>query len=173
MPARVPERLPALSRVPAADIPIPALSLFSFQSPMNANRLHANIVLRRCRKTQLLRHQRRFISTNLSSSDTRLHTTSQPVILPTSTAVPIRATVTATKDTTSSDKIHSDNGRHLESPLARYQAMVDEGTLRKDDHQTRIIEKLQHLYENVLSYTAPPIPPQPLKSDSFVSCATK
>lgn len=140
---------------------------------MNSSRLHANIVLRRCRKTQLLRQHLRFVSTNLSSTDTRLPTTSQPVILPTSTAVPIRATTTARNNPTASEQSHSEYGNNSNtSPLERYQAMVDEGILRKDDHQTRIIEKLQHLYEDVLSYTAPPIPPQSLKSDSFVSRVT-
>ncbi|TBU33108.1 AFG1-like ATPase [Dichomitus squalens] len=51
-----------------------------------------------------------------------------------------------------------------QSPLEQYRRLVDSGTLRPDDHQTRIIEKLQRLHDDLLRYKPPHIshsPPSP------------
>ncbi|KAL0580056.1 ATPase [Marasmius crinis-equi] len=43
-------------------------------------------------------------------------------------------------------------------PLQQYHNLVNSGTLRGDEHQTRIIQKLQNLHDQLLDYTPPPIP---------------
>ncbi|KAE8451669.1 hypothetical protein EG329_003126 [Mollisiaceae sp. DMI_Dod_QoI] len=42
-------------------------------------------------------------------------------------------------------------------PLQEYDARVDQGRLRDDEHQRGIIESLQHLHDELKSYHAPPI----------------
>lgn len=54
------------------------------------------------------------------------------------------------------------------SPLRRYRSLVKSGVLRSDDHQTRIIETLQQLHDNLLDYDPPMIPELP-SSNSLVS----
>ncbi|KAF8204757.1 AFG1 family mitochondrial ATPase [Pholiota molesta] len=54
------------------------------------------------------------------------------------------------------------------TPLRQYQTMVDCGTLRGDDHQTRIIQKLQDLHDQLINYKPPPIPDAPV-SNSLLS----
>lgn len=44
------------------------------------------------------------------------------------------------------------------TPLEQYHRLVDSGTLRADDHQTRIIGKLQRLHDDLLHYQPPPVP---------------
>ncbi|KAJ7639137.1 AFG1-like ATPase-domain-containing protein [Roridomyces roridus] len=40
-------------------------------------------------------------------------------------------------------------------PLPRYRKLVESGALRGDDHQTRIIQKLQDLHDNLVGYSPP------------------
>ena len=44
------------------------------------------------------------------------------------------------------------------TPLRQYQKLIDSGVLRGDDHQTRIIQKLQDLHDELLTYDPPMIP---------------
>lgn len=44
------------------------------------------------------------------------------------------------------------------TPLRQYQKLIDSGVLRGDDHQTRIIQKLQDLHDELLNYDPPIIP---------------
>ncbi|KAF9006620.1 AFG1-like ATPase-domain-containing protein [Cyathus striatus] len=50
----------------------------------------------------------------------------------------------------------------------RYTQLIEAGALRGDDHQTRIIQKLQTLHDNLLNYSPPQIP-DPAKSNSLLS----
>ncbi|KAG7097311.1 hypothetical protein E1B28_004672 [Marasmius oreades] len=43
-------------------------------------------------------------------------------------------------------------------PLQQYNFLINKGALRGDEHQTRIIQKLQHLHDQLLDYTPPSIP---------------
>ncbi|KAJ3995531.1 AFG1-like ATPase-domain-containing protein [Lentinula boryana] len=43
-------------------------------------------------------------------------------------------------------------------PLVHYHNLVASGTLRGDEHQTRIIQKLQDLHDELMDYTPPSIP---------------
>ena len=56
---------------------------------------------------------------------------------------------------------------HL-TPLRQYQKLIDSGVLRGDDHQTRIIQKLQDLHDELLNYD-PPMVPYPTSENSIVS----
>jgi hypothetical protein len=123
------------------------------------------VIFRPCRTYNGFQISRRLVSTQLSSHDTRIPAGPQRIIPPTaaSPAYPIRlADSSAPRD---KGELNYDYYTPMsqcqiekESPLQQYQSMVDQGTLRKDDHQTRIIGKLEHLYEQVLSYTPPPLP---------------
>ena len=53
------------------------------------------------------------------------------------------------------------------TPLHQYQKLIDSGALRGDDHQTRIIQKLQDLHDQLVSYEPPQIPESP-NSNSLV-----
>jgi len=54
------------------------------------------------------------------------------------------------------------------TPIEQYHKLLESGVLHGDDHQTRIIRKLQDLHDKLLHYTPPPISsPTPLTS--FVS----
>lgn len=44
------------------------------------------------------------------------------------------------------------------SPLQKYHTMVETGALRPDDHQTKIIQILQDLYNRLLEYPPPSLP---------------
>lgn len=44
------------------------------------------------------------------------------------------------------------------SPLEQYYKLVETGTLKADDHQTRIIERLQRLHDDLLHHNPLPIP---------------
>lgn len=46
---------------------------------------------------------------------------------------------------------------HL-TPLRQYQKLIYSGVLRGDDHQTRIIQKLQDLHDELINYDPPMIP---------------
>lgn len=46
------------------------------------------------------------------------------------------------------------------SPLGQYQKLIDAGVLRGDDHQTRIIQGLEDLYNQVTAYKPPHVPDQ-------------
>jgi protein AFG1 len=54
------------------------------------------------------------------------------------------------------------------TPLQRYYKLVEAKTLRGDDHQTRIIQKLQDLHERLKDYDPPKIP-DPSTSNSLLS----
>ena len=54
------------------------------------------------------------------------------------------------------------------TPLQRYYHLVESGTLRGDEHQTRIIQLLQDLHERLMTYD-PPMIPHPSASNSLVS----
>ena len=56
---------------------------------------------------------------------------------------------------------------HL-TPLRQYQKLISSGVLRGDDHQTRIIQKLQDLHDELLNYD-PPMVPYPTSENSIVS----
>ncbi|KAF5393174.1 hypothetical protein D9757_001293 [Collybiopsis confluens] len=60
------------------------------------------------------------------------------------------------------------NPNGLKTPTAQYYKLLEDGALRGDEHQTRIIEKLQHLHDNLVNYTPPPIPEEN-SSDSLFS----
>ncbi|KIK67775.1 hypothetical protein GYMLUDRAFT_36552 [Collybiopsis luxurians FD-317 M1] len=44
------------------------------------------------------------------------------------------------------------------TPLVQYHKLLEDGALRGDEHQTRIIQKLQDLHDRLLDYTPPPVP---------------
>ena len=44
------------------------------------------------------------------------------------------------------------------TPLHQYQKLIDSGVLQGDDHQTRIIQKLQDLHDQLVTYEPPQIP---------------
>ena len=54
------------------------------------------------------------------------------------------------------------------SPLSRYHKLVESGVLRYDQHQERIIGKLQKLHEEIAHYHPAPIPHEPPRT-SLVS----
>lgn len=54
------------------------------------------------------------------------------------------------------------------SPIKQHEKLVQSGVLRSDDHQVRIIGKLQRFWEQVLKYDPPPIP-EAKTSDSLMS----
>ena len=62
---------------------------------------------------------------------------------------------------------HQHDTGHL-TPLQQYQKLIDSGVLRGDDHQTRIIQKLQDLHDELLNYD-PPMIPYSSSENSFVS----
>lgn len=71
--------------------------------------------------------------------------------------------------------IYSTEERYLTSvtseyltPLRQYQKLIDSGALRGDDHQTRIIQKLQDLHDELIRYVPPEIPEES-NSNSLVS----
>ena len=81
------------------------------------------------------------------------------------------------------DKEPSQNGKHLLqilrsnltftlsdplTPLQQYQKLIDSGVLRGDAHQTRIIQKLQDLHDELVNYD-PPIIPYSSSENSLVS----
>ncbi|KAG7447553.1 AFG1-like ATPase [Guyanagaster necrorhizus] len=58
--------------------------------------------------------------------------------------------------------------RDSPTPLVQYCRLIDTGTLRGDEHQTRIIQKLQDLHDELVHYT-PPLTPDPSASNSLLS----
>ncbi|KAF8165583.1 AFG1-like ATPase-domain-containing protein [Crassisporium funariophilum] len=54
------------------------------------------------------------------------------------------------------------------TPLRQYQKLIDTGVLRGDDHQTRIIQKLQDLHDQLLTYK-PPVIPELVSTNSLLS----
>lgn len=54
------------------------------------------------------------------------------------------------------------------TPLRQYQKLIDSGVLRGDDYQTRIIQKLQDLHDQLVNYEPPQIPESP-NSNSLLS----
>lgn len=54
------------------------------------------------------------------------------------------------------------------TPLGEYHKLIETGILRGDDHQTRIIQKLQDLHDKLIDYDPPKIPSPP-QSNSLVS----
>ncbi|KAJ6515566.1 AFG1-like ATPase [Mycena sanguinolenta] len=49
-------------------------------------------------------------------------------------------------------------GEVSNQPLSQYRRLVRNGVLRGDDHQTRIIQKLQNLHDRLVNYDPPRIP---------------
>lgn len=58
------------------------------------------------------------------------------------------------------------------TPIEQYHKLVKSEALRADDHQTRIIQKLQRLHDELATYD-PPAPPSSSSSDSIVSVHVK
>lgn len=56
------------------------------------------------------------------------------------------------------------------TPLEQYFKLVDSGTLKPDDHQTRIVQKLQRLHDEVLTYDPPAISSSSTSSSSSLVC---
>ncbi|KXN92308.1 Lactation elevated protein 1 [Leucoagaricus sp. SymC.cos] len=54
------------------------------------------------------------------------------------------------------------------TPLFRYKEHLETGVLRGDEHQTRIIQKLQDLHDKLVGYT-PPLVPDPPKPSGLLS----
>ncbi|CCL98581.1 uncharacterized protein FIBRA_00582 [Fibroporia radiculosa] len=54
---------------------------------------------------------------------------------------------------------HSSSELVTSTPLQRYHRLVESGVLRYDDHQERIIGKLQRLHDEVAKYNPPNVPP--------------
>lgn len=61
--------------------------------------------------------------------------------------------------------------RHEDSlpPLQHYHKLIETGVLRGDEHQTRIIKKLQKLYDDLTAYNPPPLPQSSSSSASMFS----
>ncbi|KAI0258600.1 AFG1-like ATPase-domain-containing protein [Gloeopeniophorella convolvens] len=55
----------------------------------------------------------------------------------------------------------------VSTPMREYQTLVATGSLKPDDHQTRIIQKLQDLHDALAVYEPPPIEPPSLLSRLF------
>ena len=53
------------------------------------------------------------------------------------------------------------------SPTQQYHKLIADNTLRGDNHQTRIIHKLQHLHDQLKTYN-PPLIPDPSLQNSIV-----
>lgn len=73
-----------------------------------------------------------------------------------------------TPSNNSPEKNPSQDGTDHLTPLRQYQRLIDSGVLRGDDHQTRIIQKLQDLHNELLNYD-PPMIPYSSSENSFVS----
>ncbi|KAF8812204.1 AFG1-like ATPase [Phlegmacium glaucopus] len=54
------------------------------------------------------------------------------------------------------------------TPLRQYRKLIDSGVLQGDDYQTRIIQKLQDLHDELLNYD-PPVIPYPSSENSLLS----
>ncbi|KII95035.1 hypothetical protein PLICRDRAFT_693312 [Plicaturopsis crispa FD-325 SS-3] len=54
-----------------------------------------------------------------------------------------------------------------DSPLKRYHGLINSGAIRGDEHQTRIIQKLQNLHDQLKAYEPPPIPSKPDQNGIF------
>jgi peroxisome-assembly ATPase len=63
-----------------------------------------------------------------------------------------------TPSNNSPEKNPSQDGTYHLTPLRQYQKLIYSGVLRGDDHQTRIIQKLQDLHDELLIYDPPIIP---------------
>ncbi|GBE79894.1 Uncharacterized protein SCP_0210960 [Sparassis crispa] len=59
--------------------------------------------------------------------------------------------------------LHAQQASHpaAKTPLEHYSTLIESGTLQQDDHQTRIIEKLQGLHDEIVKYHPPEISPLP------------
>ncbi|KAG1752528.1 AFG1-like ATPase-domain-containing protein [Suillus paluster] len=103
----------------------------------------------------------------------RVLTTSIPVASPSSSSPPGHGHGKAFNSSLAVDSIASGNPaefatiNQLEtsqtflestSPIKQHQKLVQSGVLRSDDHQVRIIGKLQRFWEQLLKYDPPPIP---------------
>ncbi|EKM79878.1 hypothetical protein AGABI1DRAFT_72556 [Agaricus bisporus var. burnettii JB137-S8] len=58
--------------------------------------------------------------------------------------------------------------KDVATPLSRYRELIESGALRGDEHQTRIIQKLQRLHDRLASYNPPPVL-HPPKSSGLLS----
>ncbi|KAG8798603.1 hypothetical protein FRC16_006930 [Serendipita sp. 398] len=54
------------------------------------------------------------------------------------------------------------------TPLSRYQEMIKSGTLRSDEHQRTIVEKLQALHDQLRDYKQPPVTEIVVRTPSFL-----
>ncbi|KAG6875433.1 hypothetical protein C0992_003839 [Termitomyces sp. T32_za158] len=108
------------------------------------NRLRTVLVVAPWRRAQPAiarqRHRTRFCS---SSS---LAVSSAPPLEPIYNSRTTDTTPTSTTTTTPT------------TPMCEYQKLIAGGALRGDDHQTRIIQKLQDLHSNLIDYNPPRIP---------------
>ncbi|EAU84331.2 AFG1 family mitochondrial ATPase [Coprinopsis cinerea okayama7 len=59
-------------------------------------------------------------------------------------------------------------GNYVLTPLRQYQNLVSSGVLRGDEHQTRIIERLQELHDQLVTYEPPPLEEE-VRANSFLS----
>ncbi|KAI1796161.1 AFG1-like ATPase, partial [Ganoderma leucocontextum] len=60
-----------------------------------------------------------------------------------------------------------------QSPIQQYHRLLESGTLRPDDHQLRIIGKLQRLHDDLLRYDPPHVSHSPPSSSLFASFFAK
>ncbi|PPQ78208.1 hypothetical protein CVT25_015527 [Psilocybe cyanescens] len=74
----------------------------------------------------------------------------------------------STNPTPSNHTPNQDPFREYLTPLRQYQKLIDSGALRGDDHQTRIIQKLQDLHDKLIHYIPPQIPEES-NSNSLLS----
>lgn len=70
------------------------------------------------------------------------------------------------------EKITSEAAAHDRSPINGYQRLVEGGTLKPDAHQTRIVQKLERLHNDLSNHDPPPVPSLPTTS-SLVSHSQK
>ncbi|KAK0206917.1 AFG1-like ATPase-domain-containing protein [Desarmillaria ectypa] len=54
--------------------------------------------------------------------------------------------------------VSAETSRDPPPPLVQYRRLIDTGMLKGDEHQTRIIQKLQKLHDQLVHYTPPPAP---------------
>ncbi|KAG6832167.1 hypothetical protein H0H92_004898 [Tricholoma furcatifolium] len=59
------------------------------------------------------------------------------------------------------------------TPMGEYQKLITTGVLRDDEHQTRIIQKLQDLHDNLVGYSPPRIPELPQVNSMFSRLFTR
>jgi hypothetical protein len=56
------------------------------------------------------------------------------------------------------------------NPNSRYQELIENGTLRRDEYQQTVVDKLQALHMELRDYEQPPVPDLVDNVPNFVSC---